>query len=133
MLATQPIERTFYVRTPLHGQCRKGHLASVNALSSEGNLLDNVGSAEHGCPFLIRSASTYGKESQVAYQRIADLDRGVMGGNRTCEDSSKEICMAKPMWRCLCRNSGKTHAVDRLCGWMYRAALYVYKSTRLME
>ncbi len=33
-----------------NGQCRKGHLASVNALSSEGNLLDNVGSAEPGAP-----------------------------------------------------------------------------------
>lgn len=46
MGSTQPIERTLCVRTPLHGQCREGHLASVNALSSEGNLLDNVGSAE---------------------------------------------------------------------------------------
>lgn len=39
----------------------RGIFASVNALSSEGNLLDNVGSAEHGCPFLLIPLHLYGK------------------------------------------------------------------------
>lgn len=55
VILTQLIERTLYVRKSLNGQCRKGHLASVNALSSESNLLDNVGSAELDVPSCVIS------------------------------------------------------------------------------